>query len=195
MIFQGYEKTGVIYHIVSLVDLRKTLKNGIVYDDKITYKSKYDEFHKLIDEQKPGWVPDWVVRGQSIFASMNYPKEHKFHSHSAILAIKINPEKCWVANENRANQIYEPFILQHIETFKKCTGYLDTKGKESLKEYWETSLSFKDYIKTPGKMDGYDVEVLVNHSIKAEDIEIKYIISDHRMMNVEEWKKVFCFEL
>ncbi|QZY54062.1 hypothetical protein [Crassaminicella profunda] len=193
MIFPDYKEKGVIYHIISLMDLKKTLKLGIVFDDKVTYKTKYDGFHQLIDEQKPECIPHWVIRTKSIFASMNYPKNHKFHSHSAVLAIKINEDRCWIANENCANQIYEPYILQNIQKLQKCKGYLDTKGKELLREYWETSLSFKENLKARvDKKEGYDAEVLVMHTIEPKDIQLKYIVSDHRMLSVEDWKKIFC---
>ncbi|QEK12963.1 hypothetical protein FQB35_11880 [Crassaminicella thermophila] len=193
MIFQDYEKTGVIYHIISLPDLKKALKYGIAFDDKVTYKTKYDGFHQLIDAQKPDWIPSWVIRSKSIFASINYPKNHKFHSHSAVLSIKIDPKRCWVANENYANQIYEPYMLQNVEEFYECKDYLKKEGKMLLKKYWETSLSFEENLKVRmDKIDGYDAEVLINHTIAPEDIEIKYIVSDHRMLNVEEWKKIFC---
>ncbi|TCO69859.1 hypothetical protein [Marinisporobacter balticus] len=195
MLFLDYGQTGVIYHIISLTDLKKTLRTGIVFDDKVTYKTKYDGFHQCIDKQKSDAVPNWVIRSRAIFASMNYPKTHKFHSHSAILSIKINPKKCWIANENCANEIYEPYILRNIKGFEACSHYLETKGKRLLKKYWETSLSFEENLKVRiDKKKGYDAEVLVNHSIKPEDIRIEYILSDHRILCVEEWKKIFCVQ-
>lgn len=193
VLFSDYQKKGVIYHIISLTDLKKTLKEGITFDDKITYKTKYDGFHQFIDQKKPDWIPNWIIRSKTIFASMNYTKNHKFHSHSAILAIKINPKRCWIANENCANQIYEPYILQNIEGFQKCERYLNTKGRDLLTKYWETSLSFKDNLKVRmDQSDGYDAEVLVMHDIKPTDINVEYIVSDHRMLRVDEWKKIFC---
>ncbi|MCT4620598.1 MAG: hypothetical protein N4A62_14570 [Marinisporobacter sp.] len=193
MIFPDYKETGVIYHIISLIDLKKTLREGITFDDKVTYKTKYDGFHQLIEQEKNDHIPEWVIRSKAIFASMNYPKNHKFHSHSAVLAIKINPHQCWIANENYANETYEPYTLQNIHTFEKCKDYLDTKGKELLKEYWETSLSFKENLKVRmDKKEGYDAEVLVMHKINPKDIRLEYIVSDHRMLKVEEWKKIFC---
>jgi len=193
MLFLDYTETGVVYHIVSITDLEKTLREGISYNDKVTYKTKYYEFHHLIENQKPPWIPNWVLRSKAIFASMNFPQCHKFHSHSAVLAIKINEDRCWIANENCANEIYEPFILQNIEEFSRCNSYLKTEGRMLLKKYWETSLSFKDNLKR--RMDevkNYDVEVLVFHEISPKDIKIMYIISDHKMMTVEEWKERFC---
>ncbi len=193
MLFSDYTETGVIYHIVSITDLDYVLKNGISYNDKVTYKTKYYEFHKCIEKEKPLGLPLWVIRTQGIFASMNFPKDHKFHSHSAILGVRINEERCWVANENCANEIYEPFVLQRIEEFSTCSDYLNSEGKELLKTYWNTSLSFKENLKKRlDKVKGYDGEVLIFHDINPEDIKIEYIISDHRMMTIEEWKERFC---
>ena len=115
MLFLDYTETGVVYHIVSITDLKKTLREGISYNDKVTYKTKYYDFHHLIEGQKPSLIPSWVMRSKAIFASMNFPQCHKFHSHSAVLAIKIHEDRCWIANENCANEIYEPFILQNIK--------------------------------------------------------------------------------
>ncbi|WZL74060.1 hypothetical protein QBE52_04775 [Clostridiaceae bacterium 35-E11] len=193
MLFPDYNESSKIYHVVSITDLKKTMKEGIRYDDKVTYKTKYDGFHQMIDQEKPLWIPNWLIRKKAIFASMNYPKGHKFHSHTAILAITIDPKRCWIANENRANQIYEPYILQNIKEFKECTGYLEREGKKMLKEYWETSLSFEENLKIRmDKRKGYDAEVLIAHPIKPTDIQVKYIISDHRILSVEGWKKIFC---
>lgn len=193
MIFPEFEETGVIYHIVSLNDLKSVLGHGIQYDGKVTYHTKYFDFHKIIDDHKVEKIPSWVVRRKSIFASLNYPEDHKFHSHTAILALKIDPEKCWIANENCANKIYEPFILQEIEGFRQCSNYLETEGRDLLIKYWETSLSFLD---NQGhrydRKRGYDAEVLIQHAIHPKDIEIKYILSDHQMMDVEAWKERFC---
>ena len=193
MLFPDYENTGVIYHIVSITDLQQTMAEGINYDDKVTYKTKYYDFHQFIDDSKPQWVPPWVIRRKAIFASLNFHEWHKFHSHSALLAIKIDKEKCWIANENCANQVYEPFILQNLTLFEKCKNYLHTEGKELLRKYWDTSLSFLDNLERRlDRIKGYDAEVLVCHNIKPQDIEIRYIISDHRRLRVEEWKQRFC---
>lgn len=193
MIFPEYEKTGVVYHIVSLNDLKEVLTEGIRYDDKVTYETKYYEFHKIIDAHKTKKIPDWVIRRKAIFASLNYPESHQFHSHTAILAVRIDPKRCWVANENCANEIYEPFVLQELDEFCGCKKYLATEGKALLTKYWETSLSFMDnQIYRYDLQEGYDAEVLIQHAIPPEDIEIRYIISDHRMMDVESWKQRFC---
>lgn len=193
MLFPEYEETGVLYHIISITDLEKTLTEGIAYDDKATYKSKYYEFHSFIDEEKPDILPKWVVRHKAIFASINFPREHKFHSHSAILAVKVNEEKCWVANENLANQVYEPFILKDVKDFSACKDYLNTEGRKLLRKYWETSLSFQDNLaKRLDKLRGLDTEVLIFHEIPSKDIQLLYIISDHKMMTGSEWKERFC---
>ncbi len=193
MIFPDYEETRCVYHIISLIDLKKTLKDGIAYDDKITYHTKYDGFHEWIDRFKPSSIPHWVMRSKAIFASMNYSKDHSFHSHSAILAITINPERCWLANENCANQIYEPFVLQDIDEFSTCRNYLEKEGAELLRKYWDTSLSFKNNLEVRrDQQKNFDAEVLIFHPIEVKDIRITYIISDHRIMTIDDWKKRFC---
>lgn len=193
MLFPDYQESGVVYHIISLMDLKKALTEGIRFDDKATYRTKYNGFHQLIDQHRPKGIPEWVIRNKAIFASLNYPKTHYFHSHTALLAIKIDPKKCWVANENCANQIYEPFILQNLEIFKSCADYLAQEGSRMIEKYWQTSLSFYDNLeKRYDKKARYDAEVLVLHDIMPEDIDLRYIISDHRMMDVTAWREKFC---
>lgn len=193
MLFPDYMDTKRVYHIVSIVDLDKTLKYGIKYDDKNTYKSKYYEFHNHIDKYKRENIPDWVIRKRAIFASLNFAKNHKFHSHTALLALKIRPEKCWVANENLANEVYEPFILQRLKEYDKAKRYMKIEGSKMLDDYWHTSNSFNKNLENRlDKLQGYDAEVLIFHDIRPEDIEVLYIISDHRMMTKNEWKEHFC---
>ncbi|RKD26390.1 hypothetical protein SAMN02745883_02191 [Caminicella sporogenes DSM 14501] len=195
MLFPDYIETNVVYHVISILDLDNALKNGIKYNDKRTYKSKYLDFHIYIDNHKPDWIPSWVIRKKAIFASLNFDKYHKFHSHTAILGIKINPNRCWVANENLANHIYEPFILSKIVEYEKSNKYLLKEGKNLLRQYWETSLSFNENLKKRyDQRSGYDAEVLIMHDIKPKDLKVLYIISDHYMLTSEKWKKYFCLE-
>ncbi len=195
MFFDDYLKTGKVYHVAPINDLGKILSDGIKYNDKITYEYKYYNFHCFIDSLRPAYIPPWVKRKKAIFATKNYRKEPNFCSHSAVMALKIDPSKCWIANENRANQIYEPFILQEVDSLKGAREYMKTEGKKSIEEYWQTSLSFEENLKR--RMDlkeGYDAEVLIFHNVEPKDIEILYIVSDHRIMEFGEWKKVFCGE-
>lgn len=193
MFFDDYFKTGKIYHIAPINDLEKILSDGIKYDDKATYEEKYYNFHCFIDSLKPEYIPSWVKRKEAIFATKNYRKEPNFCSHSVVMALKIDSSKCWVANESRANQIYEPFILQEVDFLKGAKEYMKIEGKKVIEEYWQTSLSFEENLKK--RMDlreGYDAEVLIFHDIEPKDIEILYIVSDHRVMEFNEWEKVFC---
>ncbi|AKL93975.1 hypothetical protein CACET_c04590 [Clostridium aceticum] len=193
MFFHDYSKTGVIYHIAHITDLKKILKDGIEYNDKITYERHYYSFHDFIDQLRPVNVPSWVIRKKAIFASMNYRKEPNFHSHTAVLAVKVDPTRCWVANENRANQIYEPFILQNVDGFREAKAYLETKGKALIKDYWETSLSFQENLKERKDLkESYDAEVMIFHSIPPENIEVLYLVSDHRTLEIQEWRRIFC---
>jgi len=195
MFFEDYLKTGKVYHIAAINDLKQILLQGIKYDDKITYEDKYCDFHCFIDSLKPAHIPSWVKRKKSIFATMNYRVDPNFHSHTAVMALKIDPSKCWIANESRANQIYEPFVLQEVEALKRAKEYVNGEGKDIIEEYWETSLSFEDNLNI--RMDlkkGYDAEVLIHHQIEPKDIEILYIVSDHKVLKLNEWKEVFCKE-
>lgn len=193
MFFDDYSKTGRVYHVAPVNDLGKILTAGIKYDDKITYEHKYYDFHCFIDSLRPVYIPPWVERKKAIFATKNYRREPNFCSHSAVTALKIDPSKCWIANENRANQIYEPFILQKVDSLSDAEEYMKTEGKKSIEEYWRTSLSFEENLeKRLDLKDGYDAEVLIFHDVEPEDIEILYIVSDHRVMEFREWKKVFC---
>lgn len=190
--FPDYNTTEVVYHVACITDLENILKNGIKYNDKSTYSTMYLDFHKYISSLKPEHIPDWVVREKAIFASLNYKKNHSWHSHSVILAIKIDKDRCWIANENLANKIYEPFILKDIKFFEVAKSYLDREGKKAIEEYWNTSLSFNEnLLLRRDKEKGYDAEVMIFHDIKPEDITILRIITDHKIMTLEECLKLY----
>ncbi len=190
--FDDYEKTGLIYHVASIIDLKKILSQGIKYDDKETYQNKYLAFHKYIDKFKPSYIPKWVIRENAIFCSLNFPENHNWHSHSALLGVKINPDRCWVANENLANYIYEPFILKNIPLFFEAKKYIKVEGEKYINRYWNTSLSFdENLMKKKDKERGYDLEVMVFDDIKPKDIKVISIFSDHKVMNLNEWKNFF----
>lgn len=183
---------GYAYHVVNIIDLKRTLAEGIRFDDKTTYDSKYYDFHSYFDYYKPKAIPDWVERKKAIFASICFDQGHKWHSHSAILRIKILEGRCWVCNENLANFIYEPFILRHMEGFDNAREYIEANGKALVEEYWRNSLSYKDnLVKRNHKKEGYDAEILVMHPIPPEYIECLYIVSDHRIMTYKEWQDFF----
>lgn len=195
MFFYDFLQTGVVYHIAPINDFDKITSKGIEYNDKVSYKSKYIEFHNFLDSYRTPEIPSWVQRSKGIFASMNFRKHPSFHSHSIILAVKINPDRCWVANENRANQLYEPFILKGVSSLEGAKNYLATKGAALAKEYWSTSLSFYDnIIRRMDLVEGYDAEVIIFHSIPPEDIKPLFIVSDHRILTVEQWKRIFCIK-
>jgi hypothetical protein len=126
---------------------------------------------------------------------MNFPEDHIWHSHSMLLAIEIDPSRCWVANENRANQLYEPFILSKDQEFSKARRYLKTNGRRLLNEYWQTSLSFLNNLdERRDKQPGYDAEVMIFHPVDKSRIRYLAIVSDHRIMTVDQWKETFCKE-
>ncbi|WP_026895486.1 hypothetical protein [Clostridiisalibacter paucivorans] len=192
MLLPDYTETGLVYHIVDIVDLRNILKNGIKYDDKNTYETKYVEFHKFMDDFKPDNIPHWVMRQRAIFCSMNFGTFNTWHSHSVLLGVKIDIDNAWIANENLANEIYEPFILKDIDGFKYCKNYIDEIGMENIKTYWDTSLSFKENLKLrKDKSKGYDEEVLILGDIPAENIYPIAIVTDHRIINIDQCKDVY----
>lgn len=192
MFYADYNETGYVYHVAPITDLDLILKEGIKYNDKSTYMIKYKDFHKYIDSFKTNNIPNWVVREKAIFASLNFSDDHCWHSHSVILAIKIDPSKCWIANENLANKLYEPFILKDTIGFRCAYDYITKKGESILREYWNTSLSFVDNLKLrKDKMKNYDAEVLIFHDIEPKHIKILSIVSDHNNMNIEQWIELF----
>jgi hypothetical protein len=178
--------------VVNIIDLEKTLDEGIRYDDKSTYKSKYYDFHSYFDSYKPSYIPEWVERKKAIFASICFKEGHKWHSHSAVLRIRIQKDRCWVCNENLANFMYEPFILQSMKGFESTKEYLRINGRSFVEEYWENSLSYIDNLTARNdKKEGYDAELLVMHPIPPEDIQCLYIVSDHQVMSYSEWQDFF----
>lgn len=192
MMLEDCAGQGYAYHIVSITDLEKSLTEGIRYDDKDTYGSKYYDFHLYFDGYKTSAIPKWVERKKAIFASICFKEGHKWHSHSAVLRIKLQMEHCWVCNENLANFIYEPFILQNMEGFESTREYLRINGRPLVEAYWENSLSYTDNLNIrKDKKEGYDAELLVMHHIPPEDIECLYIISDHQIMSYKEWQCYF----
>ncbi len=192
-LFDDYFNTNKVYHIISLHDLKTAITKGISYDDKITFNTKYKGFHSAIQYEKLDKVPQWVKRDKAIFASINYPQKNHFHPDSVVLGLKIDPEKCWVANEDLANKIYAPFVLKSIMEYNDAESYMNTKAKDLLKEYWETSLSFVDNLNYRYDLrKDYNAEVLVLHPILPINIDVEYIISGHHVFKPEEWKEKFC---
>lgn len=178
--------------MVNIIDLKKTLSEGLSFNDKKTYASKYYDFHSYFDSFKPPIIPAWVERKKAIFASLNFREEHVWHSHSAVLKLRINPVRCWICNENIANFIYEPFILQHLNGFDAAREYMLKNGRKVVEEYWSLSLSYNENLKKRyDKREGYDAEVLVLHDIPPEDAECLYIVSDHEIMSFDEWRDIF----
>lgn len=192
MTFMDSAEQGYVYHVINIIDMERTLKEGIRFNDKNTYMSKYIDFHNYFDLFKPRSIPGWVERKRAIFASIRFKNGHSWHSHSAILKIKIQEHRCWVCNENLANFIYEPFILQSLDGFSGTREYLRVNGRAFVEEYWNNSLSYYDNLgKRYDKREGYDAEILIMHPIPPENIECLYIVSDHQIMSYKEWQEFF----
>lgn len=192
MTFEDFSVTRALYHVVSIVDLEKTLAEGIRFDDKKTYYYKYYNFHDYFDRYKTSDIPSWVLRKKAIFASMNFKENHSWHSHTALLKIKADINKCWVCNENKANLLFEPFVLQNIKGFEEAKEFIEKNGPKIAEEYWSDSLSLVENMKVRrDKEKGYDAEILIFHDIPPEDIECLFIISDHNIMPPNEWTKYF----
>lgn len=123
---------------------------------------------------------------------MNFKDGHLWHSHTAILEIKVDEKSCWVCNENIANFIYEPFILQQMEQFPEAKSFMALNGINKVGEYWDSSLSFEDNLsERRDRKRGYDAEVLVMHHIPPGNLRCVRIISDHQNMTYEQWKEFF----
>ncbi|TZE81708.1 hypothetical protein [Calorimonas adulescens] len=192
MLFPDYDETHLLYHIASISDLKTIFKYGLRFNRRLSYKGKYHDFHRFMDKNRTMNVPGWVMREKAVFASLNFKDCQVWHSHSAILSVRINEDYCWVANENTANYLYEPFILNHIPGFASLSDFLYNKGKEIAKEYWENSMSFKEYLLKKSCLGSdYDAEVLMMNDIKPNDIKLLAIITDHRIVTIDELNQTY----
>lgn len=192
ILFRDYTETKVVYHVVTITDLDHTLSHGIKFDDKKTYNSKYHKFHHFFDERKPNSIPEWIIRSKAIFASLNFKPTHTWHSHSALLSIKVREDFCWICNENIANFLYEPLMLSEVTGFESAKKFVSRNGDQIAQDYWNNSLSFKANLEQRNdKKAGYDAEVLILHDIPPKDIKLLFIASDHRVMEVNKWNEFF----
>lgn len=192
MIFEDMTEQGYVYHVVSITDLKKALEYGIDYGDKKTYTGKYLDFHSYFDRNRTDRIPDWVERKKAVFASLGFKEGHGWHSHTAILKLKIDKDRCWICNENTANFLFEPFVLQQMKHYKSAEDFVSKHGSRIAEAYWNTSLSYNDNIELrEDKKEGYDAEVLILHPIPPENIQCLYILSDHQTMPYEEWQCFF----
>lgn len=189
--FEEKLNENIVYHIAPIHDLDMILEKGIAYDDKITYYVKYKKFHDFFDNYKPSEIPDWVIRKKAVFGSLDLSKHTSWHSHSVILSLKINPHKCWIANENLANECYEPIMLMDVKGFEIKKEYIIEKCINKAKLYWETSCSYEYNLRVRNDLKvGYDCEIMIFHSIKPKDIIPLAIVSDHRIMSIKQWKNI-----
>lgn len=153
-------------------------------------EEKYLDFNRLLDQYRTKNVPPWVLRERAFFASLNFRKGINWHSHSALLAIRVQEDKCWIANENLANEIYDPFVLSDIRGFDRAKLYLEARVEELAKEYWESSYSLGDYLNLElENLKNYDEEVLIFHDIEPKDIQCLMVITDHKKFTPELWQK------
>lgn len=183
MLFPSYKETKVLYHVVDIIHLNTILNNGIKSKERNKFSDeKYQEFNRYLDRNRLKKIPLWVQRQKAIFASLNFHKDTKWHSHSALLAIKIQEAKCWIANENLANEIYDPFVLQHINQFDHAKKFMEKYGEKKALKYWDHSYSFRDYFELGmDKKDSYDEEVMIFHEIYPEDLNCIMIVTDHNL--------------
>ncbi len=193
MLFPSYKETKVLYHVVDIIHLKSVLSNGIKINERNKYSDeKYDEFNKYLDKNKSEKIPPWVKREKAFFASLNFKKNTKWHSHSALLAIRIQEEKCWIANENLANEIYDPFVLQDIDKFNNAKKYMKKYGVKSALKYWEHSFSFREYFDLGiDKRENYDEEVMIFHDIYPQDLNCLMIVTDHNIYTPKQWQKKY----
>lgn len=193
MLFPSYKETKVLYHVVDIIHLKNILNNGIKINERNKYSDeKYDEFNKYLDQNKSEKIPPWVKREMAFFASLNFKKNTKWHSHSALLAIRIQEEKCWIANENLANEIYDPFVLQHINKFNNAKKFMKNFGAQRTLKYWEHSFSFREYFDLGiDKRENYDEEVMIFHDIYPQDLNCLMIVTDHNIYTPEQWQEKY----
>lgn len=190
MFFNDYTDTKVIYHITPLSKLKEVLEKGIKLNEYMN--PDYCEFNRYFDRFKNDTIPEWVLREKAIYGSINFKSDHKWHSHSAILALTINEERCWIGNENLANILYEPYVLKDLNMFKSAEILIKARGDEFPLNYWNNSLSFRQNLST--RLDfteGYDAEVLIMQDISPRDINVIKLVSDHKIMDVKEWNTEF----
>ena len=190
MFFDDYTHTKVVYHITPLSKLKEILEKGIKLNEYMN--PDYCEFNRYFDRFKNDAIPKWVLREKAIYGSINFKSDHKWHSHSAILALKIDEQKCWIGNENLANILYEPYVLKDLNMFKSAEILIKTRGDEFPLNYWNNSLSFKQNLTARLDFtDNYDAEVLIMQDISPRDINVIKLISDHKLMDVKEWNTEF----
>lgn len=190
MFFNDYLDTKVVYHVIPIISLGDVLKNGLKVGECCSVN--YYEFNKYYDRIRPQTIPKWVSRGDAIYGSMNFRSDHSWHSHSAILALRIDEERCWIGNENLANVLYEPFILRGTKIFKDAETLIRTKGDEFALKYWVNSMSFKDNLRIRLDLKShFDAEVLIMHDIPPTDIDVIKLVSDHKLMSINEWNIEF----
>ncbi len=192
MLFTDYSDTKRLYHIVCISDLKYIFEDGLRFSKRLSYKDKYQSFHEFMDIYRTENVPEWVVRKRALFASLNYKDNQIWHSHSAILSIKVDTDCCWVANENTANFLYEPFVLKTIHQFASLNDFLYNKGKEIAEDYWLNSMCLMDYLgKRKSVGDKYDAEVLIMKDIKPADINLIAIVTDHRIIPMDAFYQTY----
>ncbi len=192
MRFEDLTEQGYVYHVVGINDLKHALEYGIEYDDKKTYAGKYYAFHTFFDQNKTARVPGWVERKKAVFGSLGFKEGHGWHSHTAVLRLKIDKSKCWICNENTANFLFEPFVMQKLQNCRNAKDFLMHHGRKIAEIYWDTSLSYQENLEQrKDRQEGYDAEVLILHSIPPENITCLYIVSDHLTLSFEEWQHFF----
>src|SRR5690554_6874960 len=191
LLFPHYNETKVLYHVVHIIHLKDILSKGIQLNERNLHsEDKYSKFNQFMDQYRTTNVPPWVLRERAFFASLNFSKDIHWHSHSALLAIKIQEEKCWIANENLANEIYDPFVLSDITDFDRAKTYLEGRAKDLAKNYWENSYALMDFLTLDLKdIKHYDEEVMIFHDIPPQDIRCLMIITDHKKFTPASWQR------
>lgn len=193
MLFPHYHETKVVYHVVNIGQLKTILEQGIQIQERKNFSdNKYLDFNRFLDQNKPETIPKWVKREKALFASLNFKEDMHWHSHSALLALKVQEERCWVANENLANEIYDPFILQHIRDFNHAQNFMKEFGEKKAQNYWENSFPFQEYLKkNKNPINNYDEEVMVFHDIPPKDIKCLMVVTDHHTFTPKQWQEYY----
>jgi hypothetical protein len=190
LFFDDYSITGLVYHVAPINELEEILKTGLKNGESCS--ESYRDFNRYFDMLKPWHIPEWVCRENAIYGSLNFKTHNTWHSHSAILSLKIDEARCWIGNENLANKLYEPFIFWMGGLSESASRLMTCRGKDLVLDYWNCSRSFKlNLVRRKDELPQYDAEVLIMHDIPPEDIGLLKIVSDHKIMDFNEWEKTF----
>lgn len=158
----------LLYHYTNILDVDSFVEKGLIFGselDNSDYEYNTGPINGVLEKYKPTNMPSFIDRNQCIFF---YPKS-KFDVFWKD-EIKVNSknllkEKLYVANLEYAQQIWEDTV--HYSFSDEHSGI---PLQDTAKKYWESLLSFDDYLSNPQKIKS--PEVLYFEKIPFDHIEI-----------------------